>query len=173
MEKKIWLDKLRAEDRDTVFSMTSDPEIVKYMRFDTHEKPEEAEELIRHYTEGGNYGFLIRIADSGEPVGVAALKQDEENCGEYSVSLFSFQRFWNKGYNTAAVELLKTFAQEQGIRALKAYVVEENYGSRKVMEKCGFQIQEILHFDDFPSGLYVYALPMESSVVPDIERIIP
>ena len=103
MEKKIWLDKLRAEDRDTVFSMTSDPEIVKYMRFDTHEKPEEAEELIRHYTEGGNYGFLIRIADSKEPVGVAALKQDEENCGEYSVSLFSFQRFWNKGYNTAAV----------------------------------------------------------------------
>lgn len=79
MEKKIWLDKLRAEDRDTVFSMTSDPEIVKYMRFDTHEKPEEAEELIRHYTEGGNYGFLIRIADSKEPVGVAALKQDEEN----------------------------------------------------------------------------------------------
>ena len=173
MEKKIWLDKLRAEDRDTVFSMTSAPEIVKYMRFDTHEKREEAEELIRHYTEGGNYGFLIRIADSKEPVGVAALKQDEENCGEYSVSLFSFQRFWNKGYNTAAVELLKTFAQEQGIRGLKAYVVEENYGSRKVMEKCGFQIQEILHFDDFPSGLYVYALPMESSVVQDIERIIP
>ena len=89
------------------------------------------------------------------------------------MSLFSFQRFWNKGYNTAAVELLKTFAQEQGIRGLKAYVVEENYGSRKVMEKCGFQIQEILHFDDFPSGLYVYALPMDSSVVPDIERIIP
>ena len=42
MEKNIWLDKLREEDRDTVFSMTSDPEIVKYMRFDTHEKPEEA-----------------------------------------------------------------------------------------------------------------------------------
>ena len=85
------------------------------------------------------------------------------------MSLFSFQRFWNKGYNTAAVELLKTFAQEQGIRGLKAYVVEENYGSRKVMEKCGFQIQEILHFDDFPYGLYVYALPMKSNT----ERVIP
>ena len=38
MKNKIWLDQLRAEDRDTVFSLTSDPEIVKYMRFGTHER---------------------------------------------------------------------------------------------------------------------------------------
>lgn len=162
MKNKIWLDQLRAEDRDTVFSLTSDPEIVKYMRFGTHKVPEEAEELIRNYTEKGNYGFLIWLTDSGEPIGVAAMKHDEENCLEYSVSLFSFQRFWNQGYNTVAVELLKTFAQEQGIRSLKAYVVEENYGSRKVMEKCGFHRTDILHFDDFPSGLYVYSLQIGS-----------
>lgn len=78
MKNKIWLDQLRAEDRDTVFSLTSDPEIVKYMRFGTHKVPEEAEELIRNYTEKGNYGFLIRLTDSGEPIGVAAMKHDEE-----------------------------------------------------------------------------------------------
>ena len=44
-----------------------------------------------------------------------------------------FRDSGNQGYNTAAVELLKTFAQEQGIRSLNAYVVEENHGSRKVI----------------------------------------
>lgn len=153
---RIKLEQLRPEDRDTVFSMTSDPEVVKFMRFDTHKNEEEAAELIAHYTEKGNYGFMVRLAESGEAVGVAALKQEEDDQKKYSVSVFSFQKFWNKGYSTEVLELLKETAREKGIRNIKAYIVEENYGSRRVAEKCGFWVEEILHFADFPSGLYVY-----------------
>lgn len=160
MENRIWLDTLRAEDRDTVYSMTSNPEIVKYMRFGTHESPKEAEALIRHYTEDGNHGFLIRLAGSGEPVGVAALKREEKEEGVCSISLFSCPKFWNRGYSTEVVRLLIEFAGQHGVKGLEAYIVEENWGSRRVMEKCGFRVKEILHFEDFPSGLYVYELPL-------------
>lgn len=153
---RVKLERLMPEDRDTVFSMTSDPEVVKFMRFDTHENEEEAAELIAHYTEEGNYGFMVRLAENGEAVGVAALKQEEDDPEKYSVSIFSFRKFWNKGYSTEVLELLMETAREKGIGNLKAYIVEENYGSRRVAEKCGFWVEEILHFADFPSGLYVY-----------------
>ena len=45
---------------------------------------------------------------------------------------------------------------------LDVYKRQENHGSRKVMEKCGFHRTDILHFDDFPSGLYVYSLQIGS-----------
>lgn len=157
MEYRVRLHELTTEDRDIVFGMTSDPEVVKYMRFDTHERPEEAVKLIRHYTEKGNYGFLVRLSDSGEPVGVAALKREEDDPGKYSVSIFSFQKFWNQGYSTEVMELLIEEAKKQGIGCIKAYIVEENYGSRRVAEKCGFQADKLLHFADFPSGLYIYS----------------
>lgn len=166
MENRIWLDELKLDDRDAVFSLTSRPEIVKYMHFNTHESPEEAEALIRHYTEGENHGFLIRLLEGGELIGVAAVKREEEGEDEeegvFSVSLFSFPEYWNRGYSTEALKLLIKFAFKRGVRSLKAYIVEENYGSRRVAEKCGFRVKEVLHFDDFPSGLYVYTLPLDT-----------
>lgn len=152
----IKLEPLTWEDVDQVFELTSNPDVAKYMRFDTHQSRSEAGELVKHYIEGGSYGYKILPAEEEKMIGVAAMKPGEGQEGEYSVSVFLSPEYWGKGCSTQAITELKRIALDQGIRYLSAYVVEENIGSRKVMDRCGFTVKQILHFDDMDSGLYVY-----------------
>lgn len=169
----IRMELLSEADTDAVFRLTSNPEVAKYMRFNTHQLKEEAAELIGHYTESGNYGYKIVAADrrdeavAADMIGVAAMKCEEEAEGAegaegtYSVSIFLSPEYWGKGCSTKAVLELKRIAAAEGIHNLSAYVVEENLGSRRIMEKCGFAVKQILHFNDLDSGLYVYECEIE------------
>lgn len=160
----VKLEPLAISDADWVFALTSNPKVAEYMRFDTHTRREEAVCLIQEYTEHGNWGWRITgfSTDVGageaapyEPYGVAALKRGETE-GEYSISVFLAPEYWNKGLSTAVIKELMQIACEKGIRILTAYIIEENMGSRRVVEKCGFEVKEVLHFPDLGSGLYVY-----------------
>lgn len=155
-ESGIVLRPLRPEDTDAVFAMTSDPAVAEFMRFDTHTERAQAEDLICEYTKDGNLGYLIMERDGGAPVGVTAMKQDEDNPGVYSLSIFLSPEYWGKGVSTHATRLLVEEAGRAGAKKLLAYVVAENMGSRRVMEKCGFRLGSVLHFDDLQGGLYVY-----------------
>jgi ribosomal-protein-alanine N-acetyltransferase len=46
--------------------------------------------------------------------------------------------YWGRGYATRAVRLLIEEAQRRGIERLQAEVFPENFGSIRVLEKCGF-----------------------------------
>ena len=43
---QLLLRPLTEDDIPTIFSLTSDPEVARFMRFSTHESIQEAEELI-------------------------------------------------------------------------------------------------------------------------------
>lgn len=72
---QLLLRPLTEDDIPTIFSLTSDPEVARFMRFSTHESIQEAEDLYREYTSPGNYGYMICLKDALTPVGVAALKK--------------------------------------------------------------------------------------------------
>ncbi len=158
---ELRLEPLTLKDADEVFALTSNPEVARYMRFDTQRSREEAEELIRGYTEKGSFGYRIMSDDRKEMMGVAALKSGDKE-GEYSISIFMAPQYWNQGYSTRVVGKLIETAREKNIQCLSAYIVEENTGSRKIMEKWGFEVEQILHFEDMTSGLYVYRLLLEN-----------
>ena len=163
---ELWLEALTLDDTDAVFALTSNPDVAQYMRFDTQRSREEAADLIRQYTEEGNFGYRVMSDDGKGLMGVAALKRGEEP-GEYSVSIFMDPRYWNQGYSTRVIGMLIEKAEEMGIGCLSAYIVEENTGSRKIMEKWGFQVKQILHFGDLASGLYVYWRPLKGAGLSD------
>lgn len=160
-EMSVCLYPLQSEDIDFLYSLTSDPQVAQYMRFSTHTSREEAEALYHEYCLPDHFSYCIRLTENGSPVGIAALKpeapEDRQTAGRvYTVSVFTHPSYWNRGYSTQIVRQLQTIAAEQGITVLKAYVVQENTGSRKVLEKTAFRLQEIQHFPDLPSGLYIY-----------------
>ena len=157
------LEPLTLKDADEVFALTSNPEVARYMRFDTQRSREEAKELIRQYTEEGSFGYRVMPGDRNELMGVAALKRGDK-AEEYSVSIFMAPQYWNQGYSTRVVGRLIETAREKNIRELSAYIVEENTGSRRIMEKWGFEVEQVLHFDDMVSGLYVYRLLLEDKL---------
>ena len=143
---KTFLRPLTEADIDTIYSLTSDPRVAKYMRFSTHTSRKEAEELFYEYTKSGNSGWLICLTEDESPVGIAALKQEENEP--------------DTRYSTEVVRHMKNAAAAEKIGCLKAYVVQDNAGSCRVLEKSGFSLQEILHFPDMPSGLCIYTLQL-------------
>jgi RimJ/RimL family protein N-acetyltransferase len=55
---------------------------------------------------------------------------------ETNISYWIDQQHWGKGF---ATEALKTFIKDSVKRPLFARVAYDNYGSQKVLEKCGFR----------------------------------
>lgn len=151
----IVLRPLRQSDIDTLFALTSNPEVARYMRFQTHTDRSQAEQLYQEYTKEGNYGYLVTLPD-GTAVGAAALKEGQD------ISIFSFPEYWNRGYSTQVVRELFKEAKSHGILYLKAYVVDENVGSRKILEKCGFTVEETFETTEKGSVLYIYSCRLDS-----------
>ena len=152
----IFLRPLTQADADTIFTFTSNPEVAKYMRFDQHRTVEEAAELLRNYMDIQNYGFMICLRETEQPIGVAALMQEKvRNC--FSVSMYSAPEYWGNGYCSKGLEQLIALGRGLELVQFTAHIVGDNQASRRMVEKVGFRLEKVLHFDDLPSGLYVYS----------------
>lgn len=163
LEEQISMRPLEESDTEDVFSMTSDPQVARYMRFDTHTHPEQARELICQYSENGNPAYLIIDTKTQEAAGVAALKKSGEE-GVYDLSIFLAKRFWGKGFSAYAMERLLEQAEGLEIKGILGYVVEGNVGSRRLLEKFGFTVDRIMHFEGQAEGLYVYLLDIDGKM---------
>ena len=60
-----------------------------------------------------------------------------EMFGEHSVCYWIDREYWGQGYATAG---LRAFIGEHKVRPLCARVADDNVGSIRVLEKCGFVV---------------------------------
>lgn len=61
--------------------------------------------------------------------------------------------FWNKGIASCALQLMKTYAfKKMNLEKLFAGVFEGNEASKRVLEKCGFQLEGIARKAVFKNG---------------------
>ena len=63
---------------------------------------------------------------------------------ERNVGYWIGRSFWGRGVATAA---LRAFLELETTRPLTAYVAAHNLGSRRVLEKCGFEVVREQHVD--------------------------
>jgi RimJ/RimL family protein N-acetyltransferase len=114
--------------------------------------------LCAEWIEKGCHAYWIEEKQTGNPVGVFALKPEEEK-DAYSLSAFQHPSSWNRGYNGELLSFFCEYARKQwGVKALTAYVVGENTASRKSLERNGFSLQEKMPVSGLSSGLYRYRL---------------
>lgn len=156
MSPAIRLEPLTPADGPYFYELGSDPQVARYMRFSPLTDPAQGDELPQSYTTGGNLAWRIVDAVSGRSAGVAALKLGDHEDTRRSVSLFLARDAWGQGYGAAAVRALQAQAVELGFSTLAGFIVEENTASRRLAEKCGFTLEEILHFPHIKPGLCLY-----------------
>ena len=152
---------LKREDLPPVFSLTSDPEVTRYLRFDTHTDPMEALVLIDELTSGGNYGYLVTSKEGGCFIGVFALKADEKDPTSANLTVFLSRSFWNRGYAGELLAFAKKKAPELSFKTLRAWVADGNAGSRRALEKAGFTVEQRLTFRGIDGGLTTYVFPLK------------
>jgi|SRR6187200_3751014 len=137
---------MRVELRDTVeddlpilFRHQADPEASAMAAFSSRDW----EAFVAHQAKiaAGPDMLQQTILVDGEVAGDIGSWQTED---DRNVGYWIGRSFWGRGVATAA---LRAFLQLETTRPLTAYVAAHNLGSRRVLEKCGFEVVREQHVD--------------------------
>ena len=131
------------EDIDPLYEIMRDAEAMQY----TYTAPSRAHcvERLRAYAglEGtlGYAPWTVRLAADGRVIGWGGLNIDPFDPGwGVEVAYCLHRDFWGRGYATEVVRASLAKAFEQlAIPTVVAFAHQENLGSIRVLEKCGFR----------------------------------
>ena len=129
----ITLPKTEKEDLNTLFGFQLDKEAIYLAAFtpnDPTDKPAYIDKYSKHLADPTINMRTIKVND--EIVGSIAqffIGDDAE------ITYWIDRKFWGQGIATTA---LKDFLRLEPIRPIYGRVAFDNYGSQKVLEKCGF-----------------------------------
>ena len=146
---------LTTQDSEHIYTLSGNPAVAKYMRFDTHTSLAQATALLEEYLQHG--GFAVEIDNAFG--GIFSFNNNED--GDYGMSTFLGEEHWNKGCSTQILKEMIAYSKNSlGAKSLTAHVVMDNLGSRRVLEKNGFEVIDIEVFPDWDGKLYVYKLTL-------------
>jgi ribosomal-protein-alanine N-acetyltransferase len=142
--KRIILRPLSLDDANHIFkNWTSDPDVAKFMIWDTHKSVEDTIEWLKtevqninsndHYT----WGFVLK--ETGELFGSGGINfKDELDCYELGYNIM--KKYWGQGLTTEAGKAMLDFAVNTlGEKRFFCRHAVDNIGSKKVMTKLGFE----------------------------------
>lgn len=142
--ERLILRPLALSDCEAIFNgWTSDPEVSRFMRWNTHENIEVTRGWIRREEElveddsVYNFGFVLK--ETGELIGSGGLVFVEER-GMYELGYNLMKKYWGKGLTTEAAQRIVDFAaNDLEQKTLFCCHAKDNPASGRVMEKIGFK----------------------------------
>jgi RimJ/RimL family protein N-acetyltransferase len=131
----ILLREVTAEDLPFFFAHQLDPE-ANYMAAFTTKDPTDRAAFEAHWARILNDPTTINrtILFNGQVAGSVGCYEDE---GHPEVTYWLGKSYWGQGIATAALQALLALV---AVRPMYARVAKDNFGSRRVLEKCGFTI---------------------------------
>ena len=83
--------------------------------------------------------LAVVFKKTGKVIGIISLIKNDQQDNFADLSFWIGKKYWGKGLISEALPFALKFGFEQlGFNRIEAWTFEENVGSRKVMEKCGF-----------------------------------
>ena len=138
--ERLRLVPLSLKDRGVIYSIGSKPQVARYMRFDTLQSMEDAQQLILQLSSWKNKGWIAYEKDSGKAAGVIALKGSQEEQVN-DVTLFLDEPFWNRHYASELMDwAAKNTMELTGRNILEAYVVKSNTACMTMLDHQGFDL---------------------------------
>lgn len=129
----------RFEDARAIAAVAGDRRIAEMTANLPHPYAEkDAENWIANAWSGPDHPFLITLKTNGAPIGATGFVMPE--LGDPEIGYWLATAHWGKGYATeAARAVVDHLFAEHGVSAVAAAARVVNPGSRRVIEKCGFQ----------------------------------
>lgn len=121
----------------------------KYVLWETHSDILDTRVFLRtwvnSYSSPDVYRWVIEVNETKEPVGTISVGSINRLLGICDVGYSLGPSFWGYGYATEALGMVVKFLFEQvGANKITASFMQENIPSKRVMEKCGMQMEKIL-----------------------------
>ena len=178
---KISIRKWKTTDAKALASALSNRKVMNNLRdglpYPYTEK--DALEYIHFITNSdANDTFAYAIDVDGTAVGsIGAFRQGNIHSRTAELGYYLAEEYWGKGVMTAAVQqLCKKLFNETDILRVFAEPFAYNIGSRKVLEKAGFQFEGILKNNAFKNGqvldMALYAYTRQDKQFP-VRRLYP
>jgi ribosomal-protein-alanine N-acetyltransferase len=130
-------------DLDALFSLFSDPDIIKYLAptkpMDRDEVEAALQSIIAHWERHGFGRLAVIHKDDGKVIGYSGLRMLE---GTPEVIYTVAKQYWGAGLATEAAKASLRFGFENlGFERIVAIAKPENLASRHILEKIGLQFQ--------------------------------
>jgi len=141
--ERIILRPLKLSDAKEVFkNWATNPNVAKYMRWNTHQSIDETIEFLTSVEErindDKNYDWGFTLKETGELIGSGGAYYND-NEGMFEIGYCIMEEQWNKGLTTEAAKAMVDFVinklQQTEVYANCAW---ENINSGKILEKLGF-----------------------------------
>ena len=158
--ERVKLRKLKLSDAQKIYENLQDKDVVKWtLNIPWPYKKQDAEKWIRksHYKirNKKEYVFGIVLKDSDELVGAISLMHIDWANKNAEIGYWLGKKYWGRGFMTEATKLTLRFAFEKlGLHRVYAHLFEENIGSKRVLEKCGFKLEGILRDHTYKHNMW-------------------
>ena len=158
--ERLLLRKMRLDDARAMFAYASDPEVTRYVLFETHRSIEDSEAFLRLAVEGyerGDFGgWGVVLKDSGAFVGTCGV--DYGYAPEHARAELGYvlsREHWGKGLMPEAVRAVIRFGfGRMELNRIQARCIAENTASARVMEKAGMTYEGTLREYQLIKGAY-------------------
>src|SRR5829696_4024847 len=158
--ERLLLRKMHLDDAEAMFAYASDPEVTRYVLFETHRSVEDSKAFLRLATEGyerGDFGgWGVVLKDGGAFVGTCGV--DVNYAPEHARAELGYvlsRDHWGRGLMTEAVRAVISFGfGRMELNRIQARCIAENTASARVMEKAGMTYEGTLRESEFIKGAY-------------------
>ncbi len=139
---RLVLRKIKKSDAKYIFNnYANDEEVTKFLTWNVHKNIKKTEKIVDIWSEAEKnpktIRYVIVLKGTDEPVGMIYIVNFDGDIPEIGYCLS--RKLWSKGYMTEACKALLKYLFGIGFKEVTIGAVEENIGSNKVIEKCGFK----------------------------------
>lgn len=140
--ERLGFRQLRADDLEWVARLMGDPLVMRY--YPALRNRNDCEQWIERnrgrYLENGFGSWALIEKSTQLPIGECGLARVElEGQSVVDISYKIFPEHWGAGFASEAVGACLARAADWGIHEILAFISEANTGSRRVLEKNGFE----------------------------------
>ncbi len=147
-------------DAEQIYEYASDPEVTRYLPWDTHRSLRDTWAYIRAtqaaYRRGQHYDYAITLRQSGRLIGAGGCVRElteESRCAEIGYVLN--RSYWGRGIATEAMHAVLRFLFEtKSIHRIEARHAVQNESSGRVLQKLGMRLEGTLQDKYFFKGRY-------------------
>ena len=140
--QRLKLRRITEDDIPAVFyGWASDPEVTKYLTWNPHRDIGETQFVfsiwLSEYGKDDTYRWGIERKEDGALMGMIDVVGYDD--GAPVLGYCSAKKYWGSGYMTEACKAVIDALFDGGYETILIEAVEENIGSNRVIEKCGFK----------------------------------
>ena len=157
--ERLVLRKMTLDDAGAVFAYASDPEVTRYVLWETHRSVEDSRAFLglteRKYEGGGEPDWGMVYKGDGRFVGTCGFVGWSREHARAELGYVLNRRYWGRGLVHEAVRVMIAFGFEKmDLNRVEARCVAENTASARVMERAGMTYEGTLRQREFLKGAY-------------------